>query len=110
KYSFVSPEQLGMFGGQVDARADIYSLGLVLAAAAVGEPLDMGTSPITVVEARRAVPDLGRVPAGLRADPAAMLQPHPAQRPASLRELMRASAPKAATVETPRVQAPARRF
>src|SRR5262245_56243189 len=89
KYSFVSPEQLGMFGGQVDARADIYSLGLVLAAAAVGEPLDMGSSPITVVEARRTVPDLGRVPAELRADLAAMLQPDPAQRPQSLRELIR---------------------
>ena len=109
KYSFVSPEQLGMFGGQVDARADIYSLGLVLAAAAVGEPLDMGTSPITVVEARRAVPDLGRVPAELRADLAAMLEPDPAQRPQSLRELMRASSPRADAVETPRVEAPARR-
>src|SRR5262245_60364268 len=109
KYSFVSPEQLGMFGGQVDARADIYSLGLVLAAAAVGEPLDMGSSPITVVEARRTVPDLGRVPAELRADLAAMLQPDPAQRPPSLRALIRASSPKADAVEPARVEAPARR-
>ena len=89
KFSYVSPEQLGMFGGQVDARSDIYSLGLVLAAAAQGEPLDMGQSPISVIEARRAVPDLGRVPAGVRADLAAMLQPDPAQRPQSMRQLIR---------------------
>jgi len=89
KFSYVSPEQLGMFGGQIDGRSDIYSLGLVLAAAAQGEPLDMGLSPISVIEARRAVPDLGRVPAAVRADLAAMLQPDPAKRPQSMREMIR---------------------
>src|SRR3546814_456545 len=74
KYSYVSPEQLGMFGGKVDARSDIYSLGLVLAAAAIGEPLDMGMSPIPVVEARRAVPDLSRVPEELIPGLSAMCQ------------------------------------
>jgi serine/threonine protein kinase len=89
KFSYVSPEQLGMFGGKVDGRSDIYSLGLVLAAAAQGEPLDMGLSPISVIEARRAVPDLSRVPAAVRADLAAMLQPDPADRPQSMREVAR---------------------
>jgi len=89
KYSYVSPEQLGMFGGEVDGRSDIYSLGLVLAAAAIGEPLDMGMSPISVIEARRGVPDLGRVPADLRRDLEAMLQPDPSKRPQSMRELIR---------------------
>ena len=89
KYSYVSPEQLGMFGGEVDGRSDIYSLGLVLAAAAIGDPLDMGMSPISVIEARRDVPDLSRVPADLRSDLAAMLQPDPAKRPQSMRELIR---------------------
>ncbi len=89
KFSYVSPEQLGMFGGKVDGRSDIYSLGLVLAAAAQGEPLDMGLSPISVIEARRAVPDLSRVPAAVRADLAAMLQPDPAKRPQSMHELAR---------------------
>jgi len=93
KYSYVSPEQLGMFGGEVDARSDIYSLGLVLAAAAIGEPLDMGMSPISVIEARRGVPDLSRVPADLRAELAAMLQPDPAKRPQSMRELIRRPPP-----------------
>ena len=27
KYNFVSPEQLGIFGGEVTERSDIYSLG-----------------------------------------------------------------------------------
>ena len=48
KYSYVSPEQLGMYDGKIDARSDIYSLGLVLAAAAIGRPLPMGNSPISV--------------------------------------------------------------
>jgi serine/threonine protein kinase len=89
KFSYVSPEQLGMFGGKIDGRSDIYSLGLVLAAAAQGEPLDMGLSPISVIEARRAVPDLSRVPAAVRTDLAAMLQPDPAKRPQSMREMIR---------------------
>ena len=46
KYSYVSPEQVGLYGGKVDPRSDIYSLGLVLVAAATGKPLDMGSSPI----------------------------------------------------------------
>ena len=89
KFSYVSPEQLGMFDGKVDGRSDIYSLGLVLVAAAQGEALDMGQSPISVIEARRAVPDLSRVPAAVRADLAAMLQPDPAKRPQSMREMIR---------------------
>lgn len=88
KYSYVSPEQLGMFGGKVGAASDIYSLGLVLVAAAIGEPLDMGQSPIAVVEARRAVPDLSRVPAALVPGLTAMLRPDPADRPSSMYDLI----------------------
>src|SRR5215470_16702988 len=90
KYSYVSPEQVGLYGGKVDPRSDIYSLGLVLAAAAVGTALDMGSSPISVVEARRAVPKLDRVPAELRPELTAMLQPDPADRPQAMRDLMQA--------------------
>ncbi len=88
KYSYASPEQLGMYGGKVDARSDIYSAGLVLAAAAVGKPLPMGKSHIEVIEARRAVPDLSAVPEVLRDEIAWMLQPNPDDRPSSMAELI----------------------
>jgi hypothetical protein len=88
KYSFVSPEQIGLYDGVVDARSDIYSMGLVLAAAALGEPLPMGQSYATVTEARRSLPDLSRLPAGLRHEIAWMLQPDPADRPKSMADLL----------------------
>jgi predicted Ser/Thr protein kinase len=88
KFSYVSPEQLGMFGGKVDGRSDIYSLGLVLAAAALGRPLAMGDSPASTIEARRSVPDLSGLPADLRAEIAPMLEPDPANRPRSMRDLL----------------------
>ena len=88
KYSYVSPEQLGMYGGVVDARSDIYSVGLVLAAAARGRPLDMGMSPLAVVEARRAVPDLSDVPELVREPLSHMLQPDPKDRPQSMAEII----------------------
>lgn len=87
KYSYVSPEQLGLFGGHVDGRSDIYSLGLVLVAAAAGRALDMGNSPVSVIEARRAVPDLSSVPEALRAELAPLIEPDPANRPQSMRSL-----------------------
>jgi hypothetical protein len=102
KYSYVSPEQLGLYGGKVDPRSDIYSLGLVLAAAAIGAPLDMGASPISVIEARRGVPKLERVPAELRPELTAMLQPDPADRPQSLRDLVREKPRAARTTDTAR--------
>src|SRR4051794_18183450 len=65
KYSYVSPEQLGMFGGEVTARSDIYSLGLVLAEAVTGQQIDMGSNHFESIERRRVVPDLGAVDARL---------------------------------------------
>jgi len=100
KYSYVSPEQVGLYGGKIDARSDIYSLGLVLASAASGAPLDMGSSPISVIEARRAVPKLERVPAVLRPELTAMLQPDPADRPQSMRDLMGEAAQPARRAES----------
>ncbi len=88
KYRYASPEQLGLCGGAVDARSDIYSLGLILAAAAQGRPLDMGDSIEGALRSRQSVPDLSGVPAGLRDWLAAMLQPDPARRPATLEALL----------------------
>jgi hypothetical protein len=94
KFSYASPEQVGLFGGQVDARSDIYSLGLVLAAAAIGfgKTLEMGASPATVIAARQRLPDLSAVPASLRPVIEPMLQPRPEDRPSSMRELLEATA------------------
>lgn len=87
KPSYASPEQFGLVGGVVDGRSDIYSLGLVLAHAALGERLDMGAGR-NPEEARRKVPDLSAVPKALRVELTRMLQPEPSARPASMWELI----------------------
>src|SRR5699024_1675674 len=38
KLNYVSPEQFGLEGGEVTAKSDIYSLGLVFAEAVIGHP------------------------------------------------------------------------
>jgi serine/threonine protein kinase len=96
-YAYVSPEQIGLFGGRIDSRSDIYSLGLVLAAAAIGfgKELNMGVTPTEAMAARQRVPDLSLLPAALRPVIAPMLEPRPDDRPSSMRDLMGdASAPR----------------
>ena len=68
KYNYVSPEQLGLKGGEVTFKSDIYSFGLVLAESLLGRPLDMNGSQAEIIEKRRAVPDLAGVD---RVDPTA---------------------------------------
>ena len=80
KYNYVSPEQLGLFGGDVTAKSDIYSLGLVIAEALTGKPLDMGGSQADVVDKRRKVPDLGGIDERIQPLLEWMLQPEPADR------------------------------
>ncbi|CUA89919.1 Protein kinase domain [Chelatococcus sambhunathii] len=87
KYNYVSPEQLGLHGGDVGPKSDIYSLGLVLAEALLGRPLDMGGSQSAIVEKRRAVPDLAGIDARMRPLITRMLQPRPEERPASMAEV-----------------------
>lgn len=93
KYSWVSPEQVGLYGGQVDQRSDIYSFGLVLAAAALGDSkkLDMGSSLATVIQTRQERPDLKEVPESLRSIIGWMLEPDPANRPPTIRAVIEAS-------------------
>lgn len=87
KYNYVSPEQLGLYGGDVGPKSDIYSLGLVLAEALLGRPLDMGGSQSEIVEKRRAVPNLAGIDARMRPLITRMLQPRPEDRPESMAEV-----------------------
>lgn len=87
KYNWVSPEQLGLFGGDVTLQSDIYSLGLVLAAALRGRAIDMNGTQAEVVEKRRVVPPLGDVPPRFRPLLAAMLEPDPAKRLKTMAEV-----------------------
>lgn len=66
KYNYVSPEQVGLAGGEVTFKSDIYSFGLVLAEALRGRPIEMGGSPVDVIEKRRVVPDLSDVSPSIR--------------------------------------------
>ena len=85
KYSYVSPEQLGLFGGDVTPKSDIYSLGLVFAQALIGKAIDMGGSEVEIIEKRRKVPNLGSIDGQFRPLLEQMLQPDPAQRPSPWR-------------------------
>jgi serine/threonine-protein kinase len=87
KYNYVSPEQLGLFGGEVTGKSDIYSLGLVLAEALGGRALDMGGTQMQILEKRRRVPDLGGIDKRIRPLLARMLAPDPAHRPADMAEI-----------------------
>jgi eukaryotic-like serine/threonine-protein kinase len=87
KYNYVSPEQLGLFGGDVTPKSDIYSLALVVAEALRQSPIDMGGNHATVIEKRRKVPDLSGIDTRLRPLLEQMLQPDPKDRPASMAEI-----------------------
>ncbi|GLS86146.1 hypothetical protein GCM10010873_11200 [Cypionkella aquatica] len=90
KFNWVSPEQLGAFGGEVDGRSDIYSLALVAAAASKGAVLPMGLSIVDAVGKRAAVPDLAGVDAGLVPLLRWMLSPDPTNRPETMGQVIAA--------------------
>jgi eukaryotic-like serine/threonine-protein kinase len=89
KFKYVSPEQLGHFGGEIGPRTDIYGLALLMAAAVRGEPIDMGSSVVEAVNARRSIPDLTGVYPELCPLFAHMLEPDPAMRPARMSDVIR---------------------
>ncbi|ARE41195.1 serine/threonine protein kinase [Rhodovulum sp. P5] len=84
KIKYAAPEQLGHFDGKVTQVTDIYGLGLLIAAAAIGKPLDMGTTFVEAVQTRQSVPDLSEAPPELRPILSYMLEPDPAARPPSM--------------------------
>jgi serine/threonine-protein kinase len=96
KYNYVSPEQLGLHGGEVSGRSDMYSFALVLAQALTGRAIDMGGSQADILDKRRRLPDLSGVDASLRPLIARMLAPDPNDRPADMAEVA-AWEPPAAT-------------
>ncbi|MFT4150244.1 MAG: protein kinase [Paracoccaceae bacterium] len=84
KFNWVSPEQLGAFGGVIDGRSDIYSLALLIAAASRGKVVDMGASIVDAVGRRASVPALDGADPVLVPLLTWMLQPDPALRPDSM--------------------------
>ncbi len=95
KYNYVSPEQLGLYGGDVTARSDLYSFGLVIAEALRGRPIDMSGSQADVVEKRRRVPDVSFAPSEFRPLLEKLLQPKPADRPETMSDVPKALASSA---------------
>ena len=111
KYNFVSPEQLGLFGGEVTDVSDVYSLALVAVNVLRGEPMNMNGTPVEVIEKRRNVPNLSGIDAGLRPILELMLQPDPAERKVSMAEIAEwltpeAERPRSTPRAAPRTQAP----
>ncbi len=96
KYRYASPEQFGLYGGEVDSRSDIYSLGLTLAAAARGRPFEMGMSLAAARKCRERVPDLSQLPPEVSDWLRAMLEPNPAKRLRSV-ELISRTSPRRTT-------------
>ncbi len=89
KFKYISPEQLGHFDGLIGPRTDVYGLGLLVAAAVCGQPLEMGSSVVEAVEARRSIPDLSCVYPELRPLLSHMLEPDPGNRPARMLDVAR---------------------
>ena len=76
KLNYASPEQLGLAGGDVTPKSDIYSFGLVLAEALLGQPIDMAGSQAEMIDKRRVVPaELSWVDPTMRPLLQSMLQP-----------------------------------
>ena len=96
KLSYASPEQLGFSGGRIDGRSDLYSLGLVLCAASLGHPIDMGKTVVGAVDARRNLQSLpDQIPVGLRSALAPLLALDPKDRPERAERLFLAGDPLA---------------
>lgn len=89
KYNYMAPEQLGLAGGVIDERADIYSLGLVVVGVFRGSALNMGENPFEAITKRQSLPDISAVPPEMQGIVARMLAPDPADRPRNMPALIK---------------------
>ncbi|AHE57013.1 serine/threonine-protein kinase [Sphingomonas sanxanigenens] len=80
KLNYVAPEQLGDFGRDIGPWTDVYSLGLVILATAMGRNVALGGSLVDAVDKRRAGIDVSAAPAPLRPVLSQMLKANPAER------------------------------
>lgn len=90
KFSYMAPEQMGMFGGKATAATDVYALGLVLLRIS-GRPVPGEGLGLAALEPRRAdipLKGLGFAPP-LAKLLAAMLRADPVKRPTDLVPLFR---------------------
>lgn len=88
KLNYVAPEQLGDFDRTVGPWTDVYSLGLLILAVAMGRDVNMGGSLVDAVDKRRAGPDLSPIPDQLRPVLEKMLKPNPNERARSMEEVL----------------------
>lgn len=106
KLGYVAPEQFGDYSREIGPWTDVYSLGLVILATALGRDVDMGATLVEAVDRRRAGPDLSPIPAELRPVLERMLAPDPANRFRSMDEVLAAlepAAPIAAAAPQPEI-------
>ncbi len=88
KYSWASPEQLDPSRADlISPSCDVYSLGLVIAAACLGQKIDMGHDLPSALQARRRVPDLDGLPKEIARTLEPMLAPEARRRPTAARVL-----------------------
>ncbi|MEO1601764.1 MAG: protein kinase [Pseudomonadota bacterium] len=85
KFTYAPPEQ---FGGQVETRSDLYSLGVTMLAAFRGGSPSFGANQIEVMQNKAKPVDLSDVPEPLRGVIGTLTDPSPANRPASATALV----------------------
>ena len=100
KYQYASPEQLN---GEVDARSDLYSLGVTLLNAYRGKSSQIGSSLMEIVQAKAQRLDTRDVPGKLGELIARLVEPRPEDRFQSANEMVQwlggGAAPSAAPQE-----------
>jgi serine/threonine-protein kinase len=88
KLNYVAPEQLGDFGREIGPWTDVYSLGLVILAVAMGRNVDMSGSLVDAIDKRRRGADVSAIPEAMQPLLAAMLRPDPKERLRSMDDVL----------------------